>query len=85
MLPLHDAAQTNDKNFRRPHSASSRGRATDLNSAEIEMLLMEVLASNAHTAPHGWKAEIFERAANSLNGNRDFIVQVDGKIVEDRY
>lgn len=49
------------------------------------MLLREVLACNAHTAPHGCKAEYFERAANSLNGNRDFSVHVDGKSVRDRY
>lgn len=62
-----------------------RGRATDLSSEEIVILLREILAAGAHVAPHGAKAEYFETVALAFNGNGDFGVQVEGKSVRDRY
>lgn len=52
---------------------------------ETLVLLPEDFAMDAHISTHGDKAEVFEKAADSLNANSDFSVQIDGKSVRDRY
>jgi len=49
------------------------------------MLLREVLAARAHIAPRGYKQQSFQPAADMLNANREFRLQLDGKSVRDRY
>lgn len=49
------------------------------------MLLREVLAADAHVAPHGTKQERFKGVADALEANVDFKVKIDAKSARDRY
>lgn len=49
------------------------------------MRLGEILTADAHIAQHGAKSECFDTAEDSMSANIDFLVQVDGKSIGDRY
>lgn len=60
-------------------------KKVDITTAQSVLVLREVLAHNAHVAPHGSKHKSFQAAADALKTNGEFQVHLDGKSVTDRY
>lgn len=60
-------------------------RTMDLTTEEVFIMLHEVLAADAHLAPHGAKLEFFYAVANEHNSNTVFSAKFRGRSVRDRY
>ena len=75
------------KCFEAEASATSgkRGRRSKYTAEEDLIILREVAATKAYIAPYGRTLELFQTAAEKVNGNEKFTVEARAKGIVDCY